>query len=98
VLDDGRRLGASGERRATHHLRRSGGDDLRDAVAPRRADAAGDRRGDGRRGARVAPPPDGDAYLGFIFARGEAPDLVESTLCEAHARLTLHIAPLLPSA
>jgi biotin carboxylase len=49
-------------------------------------------------GSRVAPPPDGDAYLGFIFARGASPAVVESALREAHARLTLHIAPLLPGA
>jgi biotin carboxylase len=48
-------------------------------------------------GSRVAPPPDGDAYLGFIFARGASPGLVESALREAHARLVLRIAPLLPS-
>ncbi len=49
-------------------------------------------------GAHVAPPPDGDAYLGFIFARGESPGEVESALREAHALLVVHIAPLLTSA
>lgn len=46
-------------------------------------------------GAHVAPPPDGDAYLGFIFARGDSPGEVESALREAHALLVVHIAPLL---
>ncbi|MEP7124847.1 MAG: ATP-grasp domain-containing protein [Byssovorax sp.] len=48
-------------------------------------------------GSHVAPPPDGDAYLGFIFARGPSPELVESALREAHGRLVLKIAPLLPT-
>ena len=46
-------------------------------------------------GTRVAPPPDGDAYLGFIFAHGESPGFVESALREAHALLDLQITPLL---
>ena len=48
-------------------------------------------------GSRVAPPPDGDAYLGFIFARGASPELVEGALREAHSLLVVRIAPLLPS-
>ena len=48
-------------------------------------------------GTRVAPPPDGDAYLGFIFAHGESPGFVESALREAHGLLALKITPLLPS-
>ena len=48
-------------------------------------------------GARVAPPPDGDAYLGFIFAHGASPALVEGALREAHALLDVQITPLLPS-
>ena len=31
--------------------------------------------------------PEGSRYLGFIFARGESPDLVEAALREAHRRL-----------
>lgn len=31
-------------------------------------------------GSRVAPPPDGDRYLGFVFARAQHPSAVESTL------------------
>ena len=42
----------------------------------------------------VAPLPEGDRYLGFIFARGEDPAQVERALREAHARLRIHIVPL----
>lgn len=31
-------------------------------------------------GTRVAPPPDGDRYLGFVFARAEDPETVEQVL------------------
>jgi biotin carboxylase len=34
-------------------------------------------------GTRVAPPPDGDRYLGFVFARADDPATVESTLRRA---------------
>jgi len=36
---------------------------------------------------RVAPPPEGASYLGFIFSRAATPDRVEAALREAHARL-----------
>lgn len=42
-------------------------------------------------GDRVVPPPEGDRYLGFIFARGGSPDAVEAALREAHRRLTFVI-------
>lgn len=42
---------------------------------------------------RVTPPPEGNAYLGFIFARGETPEAVEAALREAHRRLRFTIAP-----
>ena len=43
-------------------------------------------------GGRVVPLPDGDRYLGFMFARGETPDAVEAALREAHGRLDVVIA------
>jgi biotin carboxylase len=44
---------------------------------------------------RVVPLPEGAAYLGFIFARGETPATVEAALREAHACLRFDIAPTL---
>ena len=35
----------------------------------------------------LTPLPEGDRYLGFMFARGEAPAAVEAGLRQAHARL-----------
>ncbi len=45
------------------------------------------------RGRRVQPLPEGDRYLGFLFARGETPAAVEASLRTAHAALTVEIAP-----
>jgi len=44
----------------------------------------------------ITPLPDGDSYLGFIFARGETPEAVENALREAHRKLTFEISPQLP--
>ncbi|HEY2746256.1 MAG TPA: ATP-grasp domain-containing protein [Polyangia bacterium] len=44
----------------------------------------------------LAPLPEGAAYLGFLFARGDAPAAVERALRDAHAKLSFDIAPLLP--
>ncbi len=41
----------------------------------------------------ISPLPEGDSYLGFIFARGRSPAEVESALRAAHARLVFDIAP-----
>jgi hypothetical protein len=41
----------------------------------------------------VAPPPEGSRYLGFLFARGETPGAVESSLRAAHAELEIDIEP-----
>ena len=41
----------------------------------------------------LVPLPEGDAYLGFIFARGESPALVEESLRQAHSFLQFEIAP-----
>lgn len=38
-------------------------------------------------GGRVVPLPEGDRYLGFMFARGDHPDEVEAALREAWSRL-----------
>lgn len=46
-----------------------------------------------REGDRLVPLPEGDSYLGFIFARGPDPDQVEAALRAAHARLRVVTAP-----
>jgi biotin carboxylase len=43
-------------------------------------------------GQPVVPLPEGDRYLGFLFAKGETPAEVEAALREAHSRLTFQIA------
>lgn len=43
-------------------------------------------------GERVRPLPEGDRYLGFIFARGQSPGAVEASLREAQLQLSLDIA------
>ncbi len=40
---------------------------------------------------RIKALPEGDSYLGFIFARGETPATVESALREAHSLLDIEI-------
>jgi biotin carboxylase len=45
------------------------------------------------RGRRVQPLPEGDRYLGFLFARGDTPALVEASLRSAHAALDVDIGP-----
>ena len=49
-------------------------------------------------GREVTPLPEGDAYLGFAFARGDAPAEVEGALRAAQARLRFDIVPQLPIA
>ncbi|MCY4111174.1 MAG: ATP-grasp domain-containing protein [Chloroflexi bacterium] len=44
-------------------------------------------------GGWVEPLPEGDRYLGFMFARGDTPDAVESALRRAHAKLEVEIDP-----
>ena len=44
----------------------------------------------------LVPLPEGDSYLGFIFARGETPEAVEAALRQAHGRLSFAIDALLP--
>ena len=47
-----------------------------------------------RDGYRLIPLPEGNQYLGFIFAAAETPACVEQALREAHACLTIVVAPL----
>jgi biotin carboxylase len=49
-------------------------------------------------GREVVPLPEGDSYLGFLFAKGETPAEVEATLREAHRRLAFDIRAPLPMA
>jgi biotin carboxylase len=44
----------------------------------------------------IAAWPEGSSYLGFIFARGKAPDEVESALRVAHSQLKFEIVERLP--
>jgi hypothetical protein len=44
----------------------------------------------------LTPLPEGDSYLGFIFARGQTPAEVEAALRAAHGQLRFTIEPLLP--
>jgi biotin carboxylase len=44
----------------------------------------------------LTPLPEGESYLGFIFASGEQPAAVEAALREAHRQLQFDLAPLLP--
>jgi biotin carboxylase len=44
------------------------------------------------RGRAVVPLPEGDRYLGFLFARGASAEAVERSLREAHSRLSVRIA------
>jgi hypothetical protein len=43
------------------------------------------------RGRPLVPLPDGDRYLGFLFARGLTAEAVERSLRAAHARLRVRI-------
>ena len=49
-----------------------------------------------REGYRLEPLPEGNTYLGFVFASGDDPAEVEMTLRRAHAYLEVVIAPLFP--
>jgi biotin carboxylase len=50
------------------------------------------------RGRPVQPLPEGDRYLGFLFARGQAPAAVEAALRAAHAQLEVDIRDTAPAA
>ena len=47
-------------------------------------------------GRDVVPLPEGDSYLGFLFARGETPAAVEASLRRAHGLLEFEIREALP--
>lgn len=42
---------------------------------------------------RLVPLPEGDSYLGFIFAKGPTPEAVEEALRAAHKRISFQISP-----
>ena len=44
------------------------------------------------RGKPVVPLPEGDRYLGFLFAKADTPEQVEQALRDAHAKLDVDIA------
>ncbi len=48
------------------------------------------------RGRPVVPLPEGDRYLGFMFARAASPDAVERSLRVAHSLLRIRIEPHAP--
>jgi len=48
-------------------------------------------------GRTVQALPDGDRYLGFVFARADSPAAVETALRAAHAALDIRISPTPPS-
>ncbi len=45
-------------------------------------------------GQTLVPVPEGNKYLGFIFANGDTPEAVEAALREAHGRLEFTIEPV----
>jgi len=45
-------------------------------------------------GTELVPLPEGSAYLGYVFARGETPGFVEEALRVATARLEIVISPM----
>ncbi len=45
---------------------------------------------------RLVPLPEGSSYLGFLFAHGATPEVVEHALRTAHASLRFSIDPYLP--
>jgi biotin carboxylase len=44
----------------------------------------------------LTPLPEGESYLGFIFAAGDSPEIVEAALRQAHAQLHFEIAEMIP--
>jgi len=46
-------------------------------------------------GQLLVPLPEGSSYLGFIFARGESPEAVETALRRSHTELRFRIATAL---
>jgi biotin carboxylase len=50
------------------------------------------------RGRPVVPLPEGDRYLGFMFARADSAEEVERSLRSAHGQLRIEILPHAPTA
>lgn len=48
-----------------------------------------------REGNELIPPPEGNQYLGYIFAYGDSPDTVTQALREAYAELNFVVVPVL---
>ncbi len=48
-------------------------------------------------GRELEPLPEGDSYLGFLFAKADRPEEVEAALREAHRRLRIDIREPLPT-
>jgi biotin carboxylase len=44
----------------------------------------------------LIPLPEGESYLGFIFAKGNRPEEVEAALRQAHQQLQFKVEPMLP--
>jgi len=44
-------------------------------------------------GSDLVPLPEGNRYLGFLFARAGTPEKVEAALREAHAKLRFDVEP-----
>lgn len=49
-----------------------------------------------KQGQKLIPLPEGNSYLGFIFARADSPAVVEQALRASHARMRFEIATVLP--
>ena len=49
-----------------------------------------------KQGQKLVPLPEGNSYVGFIFARGASPDAVDQALRASYARLRFEIATALP--
>ena len=49
-----------------------------------------------KEGQLLEPLPEGNSYLGFIFAQGRDSQFVDGALREAHARLDFEILSALP--
>jgi hypothetical protein len=44
----------------------------------------------------LIPLPEGESYLGFIFAHGDGPEVVESALRTAYGKLEFAVSPMIP--
>lgn len=65
--------------------------------AARKVSGLADVSIDVREGAVLTALPEGESYLGFLFATGESADAVEQTLRTAYSKLSIVVAPILAS-